>query len=94
MRLQQDRRAIADDEAAGAREVVVKARRVDAAELEAIALADEAFRQPDELHHQRVEEPVELRRGDGHERPVVAHGRVALIAGLVRHLSTPREEKS
>jgi hypothetical protein len=52
VRLQRDRLAVADDQSAGAREVVVKPGRVDAAQFEAIALADEAFRQPDELHHQ------------------------------------------
>ena len=69
VRLQLDRVAVADDQSAGAREIVVKPGRVNTAQFEAIALADEAFRQPDEPHHQGIEESLEIRRGDGHEWP-------------------------
>jgi hypothetical protein len=47
----------------------VKPWRVDAAQFEPIALADEAFRKPDEPHHQRIEESLEIRRRHGHEWP-------------------------
>jgi hypothetical protein len=68
MRRQLDRGIVADDQPPGTREVVVDPRRAKAAHVEAVALADQTLRQPDELHHQRIDETVEIRCSDGRAR--------------------------
>ena len=90
VRRQLDRGVVADDQPPGTREVVVEPRRVDADHVEAVALADQTLRQPDELHHQRIDETVEIRRNDRRDRSVVVWRASCVHRSMLRNVVTSR----